>query len=150
MTRVRRIMSVVVIAAVGAVGWISYEFLHTLAHIPEAYAAWDTGTLLIEYMKQHDDRWPKSWDDLLTVLDDDEGSKIPLRGAQAGDGAYAASLRELVAVDWDFEPANPNVRSPVAPISGGKFSTLWEGAEPNEMVRSYLSKQTSMQPSATR
>ena len=94
MTRGRKIVLVVVIAVVGVVGWIAYGFLHTLRHIPEAYAAWDTGTLLIEYMKQHDDQWPGSWDDLVTVLDSNEGRRIPLRGAQAGDVAYARSLRD--------------------------------------------------------
>lgn len=142
MTRGRKIALIVVIAIVGVVGWIAYGFLHTLRGMPEAYAAWDTGTLLMEYMKQHDDQWPTSWDQLLTVLDSDEGRKIPLRGAQAGDIAYARSLREKVAVDWTFDPANP-AGNPVTPIAGGRFSVVWEGAEPNEMVRSYLSQQVA-------
>ncbi len=148
MTRGRKVAIIAVIAIVGVVGWIAYGFLHTLRGLPEAYAAWDTGTLLIEYMKRHDDQWPRSWDELLTVLDLDEGRKIPLRGAQAGDIAYARSLREKVAVDWTFDPANPNAVSPVAPIGGGKFSVVWQGAEPNEMVRSYLSERASTRPSA--
>src|SRR5215212_9765303 len=121
MTRGRKIALVVVIAIVGVAGWIAYGFLHTLRGIPEAYAAWDTATLLIEYMKEHDDQWPTSWDHLLTVLDSDEGRKIPLRGAQAGDIAYARALREKVAVDWAFDPANP-AGNPVTPVGGGKFS----------------------------
>ena len=147
MTRWRKVVLVVVVAVVGVVGWIAYSVLYTLRHIPEAYAAWDTGTLLIEYMKQHDDRWPKSWDQLLTVLDSDVGRKIPLRGAQAGDIAYARSLREKIGVDWAFDAANPNAESPVTPIHGAKFSVVWDGAEPNEMVRHYLSERASTRPS---
>jgi hypothetical protein len=146
MTRGRKIVLIVGIAIVGVVGWIAYGFLHTLRGIPKAYAAWDTGTLLIEYMKQHDDRWPTSWDQLLTVLDSDEGRKIPLRGSSAGDMSYARSLREKVAVDWAFDPANP-AGDPVAPIGGGKFSVVWESAEPNEMVRYHLSERASTRPS---
>jgi hypothetical protein len=148
MTRGRKIALIFAIAIVGVVGWIAYGFLHTLRGIPEAYAAWDTGTLLIEYMKQHDDHWPKSWDELVTVLDSDEGRKIPLRGAQAGDIVYARSLREKVAVDWEFDPASRSERNPVTPIGGGKFPVVWDGAEPNEMVRHYLSERASTRPSA--
>jgi hypothetical protein len=147
MTRGRKIALVVVIAIFGVIGWIAYGFLHTLRGIPEAYAAWDTGTLLIEYMKHHDDQWPESWDELLKVLDSDEGRKIPLRGAQAGDIAYARALREKVEVDWAFDPANPT-GNPVTPVGGGKFSVVWDGAEPNEMVRYYLSECASTRPSA--
>ena len=148
MTRGRKIVIVVGAAIVGAVGWIAYGILHTLRHVPEAYAAWDTGTLLTEYMKQHDDQWPRSWDDLLTVLDSDEGRKIPLRGAQAGDVAYARSLREKVSVDWTFDPANPGAVNPVTPHGGKKFPVVWEGANPNEIIRSYLSTRASTRPSA--
>src|SRR5258706_3383429 len=99
MNRHRKIIFAVTITAIAAVGWIAYSLIHTLQHIPQAYAAWDTGTLLVEYMKQHEDRWPTSWDDLLTVLHTDTGQQIPLRGAQAGDVSYARSLREKVAID---------------------------------------------------
>ena len=50
MGRRRKIVLIIVIAIVGVVGWIVYGVLHTLRHIPQAYAAWDTGTLLVEYM----------------------------------------------------------------------------------------------------
>lgn len=134
---------VVAIAVVGVAGWIAYGFLHTLRHIPEAYAAWDTGTLLTEYMKQHDDRWPKSWDDLLTVLDSDEEREFRLHGDQADELEYARSLREKVSVDWSFDPANPGARNPITSPDGSEFSVVWAGAEPNEMVRSYLAVQAS-------
>jgi hypothetical protein len=149
MTRRRNSLLVMVIAVVGVIGWVAYSFLHTLRHIPEAYAAWDTGTLLIEYMKQHDDQWPKSWEELLNVLNADDGRRIPLRGAQAGDPAYGHSLRQKVAIDWAFNPTNPGTQNPVTPRRGGKFSVVWDGADPNEMVRLYLSNRAATRPSAT-
>ena len=97
-------------------------------------------------MKQHDDRWPASWDDLLTVLDSDDGRNIPLRGSRAGDVAYARSLRAMVAVDWRFNPASPGAGNPVTPPGGGTFPVTWAGAEPNDMVRSYLATRPSTRP----
>jgi hypothetical protein len=115
MTRSRKIclaVVIVLIPVVGAGGWVAYSIVHTLRHIPEAYAAWDTGTLLIEYMKQHEDRWPASWDELLAVLDSEGGRQIPLRGSHAGDIAYARSLSKTVVIDWSFDPAHPDGRAP--------------------------------------
>lgn len=150
MKRGRLSALVAVVAILGVVVWLAYGFLQTLRHIPEAYAAWDTGTLLVEFMKKHDGQWPRSWDHLLTVLDSEDGRKIPLRGGQAGDVTYARTLRERVAVDWAFDPGKTLAGSPVTPIGGGVFSTVWEGGEPNEMVRGYLSERASTRPSAAR
>jgi hypothetical protein len=136
----------IVTAALGLAGWFGYGIVHTLNHIPEAYAAWDTGTLLVEYMRSHDNRWPTSWDDLLTVLNTDSGRQILLRGARAGDLIYARSLRNYVSVNWSFDPMHPDSQpNPITRPDGSRFPVVWSGAEPNEMVREYLRT-----PAATR
>jgi hypothetical protein len=147
MTRNRKTMFVVAVAALGIVGYVVYSALYTLCHLREAYAAWDTGSLLIEYMKQHDDQWPKSWDELLTVMDSESGRQIVLRGAQAGDVPYARSLRQTISVDWDFNPAQVGGQSPVTPAGGGRFPVVWQ--EPNEMIREYLATRPTTRPSAS-
>jgi hypothetical protein len=76
----RRIILIAAIVVVGIIGWYAFNIIRALQNIPEAYAAWDTGTLLVEYMKLHGDQWPKSWDDLLTVMDTEAGRQILLRG----------------------------------------------------------------------
>jgi hypothetical protein len=128
-------------------GWTAYRFLYTWSHIAEAYAAWDTGTLLVAYMKSHDNRWPTSWEELLSVLSDESGDQIPLRGAHAGDLAYGSSLREMVAVDWTFDPVHRDAKSPVTRLDKTAFPIVWEGHDPNEMVRAYL-KEAVRQSSA--
>ena len=144
----RKALLVIAILLTALVCWVAYVVVRTQQHIPEAYAAWDTGTLLIEYMKQHDDRWPKSWDELISVINTETGREIPLRGAQAGDLAYARSLREKISVDWTFEPDHIQKAKPVSPIGGGTFSIMWEGADPNEMISAYLANRASTLPSA--
>src|SRR5688500_12227787 len=63
-----------------------------------------------------------------------------------GDRQRVQTLRQTVAVDWAFDPASfmhaeagerPILRV-VTRIDGSDFETLWEGAEPNEMIRDYL------------
>ena len=147
MTRGRKIILVVAIVVIGVIGWIAQVLYRTVTHIPEAYAAWDTGTLLVEYLKTHEDHWPSSWDELLTVLDSEAGQKIMLRGARAGDVPYARSLWDKVAVDWRFDVARPGGKRPVTRLDGSAFTLVWEGAEPNEMVQWYLKERASTRPS---
>ncbi len=150
MTRGRKRILILAMAVLGIVGWLVYGFFHTYAHIPEAYAAWDTGTLLVEYMKSHDNRWPSSWDDLLSVVESEAGRRIALRGGQAGDLRYARSLREKVRVDWNFDPSRPQRSQPVTRLDGAAFPVVWRSAEPNTMVREHLEEHASTRASEGR
>lgn len=137
-TRPRRIIGLIGIAIFAFVLWAGYGAFRSWRLLPEAYAAWDAGTLLVEYLKANDDRWPSSWDDLLTVLESPGGADIVLHGSRAGDVAYARSLREVVADDWSFDPLRIADANPVTRPDGSAFGVLWEGGDPNEMVLEYL------------
>ncbi len=134
----RKITVAVVLTVFGVVVYFGYGITHTLRRIPEAYAAWDTGTLLVEYMKSHGNRWPSSWGDLLSVVRSDSGDQVMFRGAKAGDTNYAASLRTKVAIDWKFDPSREGQSPPVTRLDGTKFPVVWKGAEPNDMIHRYL------------
>jgi len=148
MSRNKKIVLGMALAIIGAVAYFAIGILYTLSHLKEAYAAWDTGTLLVEYMRSHDDRWPSSWDDLLTILNTDYGRTILLRGAQAGDIVYARSLGSMVAVDWTFNPRQPDYNKPISRPDGTAFPVVWKGAEPNEMVSEYLAERAGTQPTS--
>ena len=138
MSRRRKLIVSGVLIMFGIAVYFGYGIVHTVRHIPEAYAAWDTGTLLIEYMKSHSNRWPSSWDDLLSVLRSDSGEQVMFRGARAGDMNYAASLRTKVAINWKYDTFREDPSSPITRPDGTKFTVVWQGAEPNEMVHRYL------------
>jgi hypothetical protein len=142
MTRRRRAIFItllsVSIAVLGTLGWIGYRIHFTLSHLHEAYAAWDTGALLVGYMEANNDRWPSSWPDLLTVLDPKSGQQV----------AYINSLRNLVAIDWRFDPSHPSGGRPVSRPDGTSFPVQWE--DPNDMVRDYLRQRATTQQSEAR
>jgi hypothetical protein len=146
----RKIILGIAVAVASAAGYFGYRVVYTLRRIPEAYAAWDTGTLLVEYMKSHGDRWPSSWEDLLSAMNRSPGEEIMFRGARAGDTNYAISLRKVVAIDWRFDPSQPGETSSVTRPDGTKFPIVWQGADPNEMVRRYLKNITNANASKTR
>lgn len=120
-----------------------YVFL-VLRQIPEAYAAWDTGTLVVEYMKRHDDRWPASWNDLVELVRQDSGRRILLRGASAGDVAYAESLRSTVGIDWTYDPERPATQTPITRPDGTPLAAYWD--DPNAVVRAYIADRATTQP----
>jgi len=129
----RKITVAVLLTAFAWAGYWGYGLIQTVRRIPEAYAAWDTGSLLVAYMEAHTNQWPASWDELLTMRE-----QVLFRGARAGDTNYAASLRAKVAINWKFDAARDGRGSPVTRLDGSKFPTVWKGAEPNEMVRRHL------------
>ena len=141
----RKITIAVVLTIFGGAVYFGYRIVYTVKHIPEAYAAWDTGTLLVDYMKSHENRWPSSWEDLLSVMRNDSGDQVMFRGATAGDTNYAASLRSKVAINWKFDPTRSD-QNPVTRLDGSKFPVVWQGAEPNEMVRRYLTSTITNAP----
>ena len=151
MTRRRKILIACASGLLLAVGYFVFSVVYTWQHIPEAYAAWDTGSLLVVYMRTHEGHWPSDWDDLLTVLEGEQGQAITLYGSQAGDIPYANSLRNKVTVDWSFDPKSaPKDAMPVTRSNGRRFPIVWAGAEPNEMVRRYIASRAEPEPSMER
>jgi hypothetical protein len=142
----RKITIAVVLTIFGVVAYFGYGIIYTLQRIPEAYAAWDTGTLLVEYMKSHENRWPSSWDDLLSVVRSNSEDQVMFRGAKTGDTNYAALLRTKVSINWKFDPSRGGQSLPITRLDGTKFPIVWEGAEPNEMVHRYLTTSITNAP----
>ena len=104
------------------------------------------GDMVSVYLKVNDDRWPGSWDELLTVIDAPGGADIVLYGSTMGHMEYARSLREMIAVDWSFDPARSADANPVTRPDGRGFPLLWQGGDPNEMVREYLGDRGAQRP----
>jgi hypothetical protein len=121
MSLLRKIIVAIVLIVFCIATYFGYKIVYTVRHIPEAYAAWDTGTLLVEYMKTHENRWPSSWADLLSEMSNAAGNPIMFRGARAGDTNYAVSLQKKVAIDWKFDPTRKEQGSPVTRPNGGCY-----------------------------
>lgn len=138
---IRLLSAAIVVAAifVGAVVWSAVRFYR---HVPEAYAAWDAGEWLIEFMKAHDDRWPASW----TEFEQWANSLPRSPNQRLGDPASLARIGELIRIDYSFDPRNPGTAIPVRPLDGDTFPYVWQGAEPNEMIHDYLRARAATRP----
>ena len=77
-------------------------------------------------------------------MDSDEDRRVLLRGAPASYTNYVAGLRTKVAIDWKFDSARSGQGTPVTRLDGTKFSTVWKGKEPNDMVRNYLRRTNAL------
>lgn len=143
MTTIRKIVYSVLgllVATLGLFGWCTYD---TWRKLPEAYAAWDIGTILICYMERNENRWPRDWNDLASTIKPDDDcvfcrSVVSANDRNAGYPETLEHLKKLVRIDWNYVP-EPGVRgNPVTTIHGEKFTVTWEGAEPNEMIHNWV------------
>ncbi len=135
----------ILVAALSLIGLLAASTvlygLSRLRHFPEAYQAWDTGSLLVAHMQQNDDRWPRDWDDLISVLETERGSRMRLRGGYTNRLEYVENLQNNVKIDWSFDPASPPGKIEIASRpDGSDFPMVWENAHPNDIVRRYLER----------
>ena len=145
-----RAKQLVLLASVLVLGFGAYHaarLYRTWRLLPEAYAAWDSGTLIVDYMKV-EGQWPSSWHDLSEFLaGDEENLRFILRGSTRSEWPeYIAQLPDWVSIDWSYDPEQRDGGAPVSRASGGSFPVLWEGGDPNEIVQAYLSNRAAELP----
>lgn len=146
---VKRILGVTGVMALAAIAYVGFDLWRTVKRIPEAYAAWDSATLVIEYMDTHGGAWPRSWDDVFSAA-----KTLPNgdRGLRGHDSGTVARIAGLVRIDWSADPrvlAHASPKSEVMPFrvitrgDGSDFPTLWSGKEPNTLVWEYLKRKAA-------
>jgi hypothetical protein len=137
--RIILLCAAVVLAIV--IGSVGYKFFKTYQSLPDAYARWDVGEMIVDYMGSHEDRWPASWDDLRPSFDKFAGpfdtGERRMRGGLTFD-----DIRDRIRIDWHANPlttgAGDRTFHAVDVVSGS--TTTWAGGEPNEMVMAYLAE----------
>lgn len=73
---------------------------------------------------------------MLFYRSDDDGNRLSTT-------EFVDKLRLMVNVDWSYQPVPGNASSPVTRVDGAAFRTVSVGAEPNEMVRSFVAQPAS-------
>ena len=150
---IKRILIAVAVVVVAVVGYIGFDMVRTVTQIPEAYAAWDSASLLVEFMETHDGAWPTSWDELFSAARTLPTEDRALRGCSTNN---LHKIAQLVRIDWSADPqelaqAKPEAQSipfrVVTRADGSDFPTLWSGAEPNRLIWKYLKENSSNKPS---
>ncbi len=137
MTRFRTIGRWIALAFVLALCYAAWSFIATYQRLPEAYAAWDTGTLLVAYMSRNDDEWPSSWDDLAKIIDL-QNNCPKIRGFEGRAEDTIEQLKTYVIIDFAHRPQAGTMAYPITDSRGKRFRTVWDGAEPNEMVYRWI------------
>ncbi|MCD0457923.1 hypothetical protein [Roseiconus lacunae] len=133
------IVGIVVFAI--ASGFVA-RFVYIWWHIPEAYAAWDAGDMLLWYMRTHDDDWPDNWDEFQAAVENEPA--LFLRGRYPDEPDYMGRMRRTIKIDWSFDPTNPQNPRPVTRPDGAPLHTYW--SDPNGMIFQYLDRQEADEP----
>ena len=134
----KRFLIGVVVVLFAALGYGIYAVHHYVTEVvPNAYAVEWVASMVIQHLKTHDNRWPRSWEDLHEPYE-----------TMAAPQNYPWSIDELqrrVAVDWSADAEalkTAKVRDGEAPfrviwlIDGSE--SYWQGGDPNQRVFEYL------------
>lgn len=112
--------------------------------IDSAYAQWEAGDVLINYLETHDDQWPRSWDDLEPHYDPDHSMVA---------GWSFAELRAAIRIDFDADVDALKAASLASDqvtfdVIGGSsfFAAQFEGG-PNQVVHAYFRRGLPLAPS---
>jgi len=146
MTKKKTIWLSIGCAATASVIFIVAQMARAVVNIPDAYAAWATGDLIIFHMQTHSNQWPRSWDELLSNTNE-------FIAKHGGINGSPEDIPSMVSVQWYVDPEYlagypDNLESrPFSVVSrkdGSPFYIVW--IEPNQMILDYLKK--SEQPAA--
>ena len=148
---IKQIIGAIAVMVLAVIVYMGLHMLLTVKRIPEAYAAWDSATLVIEYMNQHKGAWPQSWDDVLSAAETLPHDGRILRGHSSNT---ISRIRKLVRIDWSADPHKLAQAKPdsthipfrvITRADGSDFPTLWSGIEPNTLVWEYLKQNAANQ-----
>lgn len=132
--------------ALSICGYVVGRLTYVWWHIPEAYAAWDAGDMLLSYMRTHDNDWPNDWDELQAAVESEPA--LFLRGRHPDEPNYMERMRRTIKIDWTFDPSNPENPTPVTRADGSQLHSYW--VNPNGMIYRYLDRENTDEPSDAR
>jgi hypothetical protein len=143
--RIFQVLAIMVVVTLSAYICSAYKaFAKLRQEIPESYAAWTAGNLMVEYSKTHSNKWPRGWDDLRSATN----SLL-----QRGMPVYMPldTLTQFVRIDWKADTkgllqaahahSNASIRV-VTRLDGSGLWTKWgNDTEPNGKIMRYLKTQ---------
>lgn len=153
---IKQILASVAVAILAVAAYVGVDICRTIKRIPEAYAAWDSATLIIEFMDTHDGAWPSSWEDVFSAAQTLPDNGRTLRG---NDASTLSRIARLVRIDWSADPRTMAEAQPqpgdipfrvITRADGSDFPTLWSGKEPNTLVWEYLKRKRANTPERMR
>ncbi len=131
------------LVAISLATWFVGRIAYVWWHIPEAYAAWDAGDMLVWYMRSRNDAWPTGWDDLQAAVENEPA--LFLRGRHPQEPDYMGRMRRTIRIDWSFDPKAPKNPTPVTRPDGSPLHAYW--SDPNGMIYEHLRRAQKEEPS---
>jgi hypothetical protein len=140
---IRRTVLLCLLAAIFGLLFTLVHTLYRVVHVllPQKYAAWTAGDLLVEYMDTHEGKWPRGWKDLSEATNTLPAKGVPLLW-------NFGKLPEIVRIDWNVQPeilakaalAGGTSRVKVVTQLDGAQLSAMSGHEPNSAIAAYLIK----------
>jgi len=129
------VISVVLLTVLSAGLWL---LLPLNSGIDDGYALWGAGEMVIDYLKTHDGKWPRSWDDLRP--------QFSVNNGRVGGWSFS-QFQDRVGIDFNADPDDLRRKSSGSPHAD--FRVIWAkrdsgirvGDDPNQMLCDYFRQQ---------
>ena len=141
--RVLQLLGLLLVIAISVVTYAAYSISRKM---PEAYEAWTTGNVMVDYLGTHTNQWPHGWADLIAMVNSPrEHNRLVYTPIER--------LPALVKMDWHADvvaltraalsSTNVTIR-PITRPDGAKLRAIWgPDTEPNEKIYRYLRTNTA-------
>jgi len=139
--------AILFIIVVSMMGNALFQLVHY--KIPESYAAWTTGNLMVEYLQTHTNQWPRKWEDLQSATNSLQEKGMPVY-------MPLGQLQEFVKIDWQADTGrllqaahnDSNITIHVVTRLGGSrlFAVWGPDTEPNAKIMRYLKTTLTTSP----
>jgi hypothetical protein len=131
----RRLRQVIVAIVIFVPVAFIFVAVNVYNHIDDAYAQWGAADMVVQYMVDHNDEWPKSWSLLQTYFDKNNG--------HVGGWSFA-QFQSRVFIDFDADSAQLrrlSFESGSVPFDVIHAVSIWGaqlGGGPNEIIYRYF------------
>ena len=110
-----------------------------------SYAVWWAADMAIEHLRENENQWPRTWDDLR----DDYAACV----SRSGQPWTFDEIRQRVTIDFDVNTVDlldgsKGMETPKFSVirSSDGTKSHWQGKEPNTIIHKYLNGTTEPPP----
>jgi hypothetical protein len=140
--RTRNIRSILIALLVLAAAPTGYLFYVAKDCLADSYALLHTADLIIEYLKTHDDQWPRSWAELKAVQPANSDYLETFKPETGGYPDFVEHLERRVVIDFtvqtsDLLQVEPGENTPalrVICLRKGRKGAHYGNVEPNSLI----------------
>ena len=123
-----------IVASIAAAVFMIWFFANLDSSINDGYALWGAADMVIDYMDEHEGRWPRNWEDLEPYFRRSNGRV----GGWSFEKFQSRVVIDFAADVSELRKASLNSSAAFRVIRAINWGAAHVGQDPNERLREYF------------